>query len=338
MRAPLPHWHWEQALVHCSTRTPAAHCRYWGAVYPSTVHLRYPKAGFTNPSVSLHVYDASSGTTASMALSVEPFAASYYIYEVDWLDATHLLVRQMNRGQNVQEFALCDVASGVCELKFTESVANGWICNKCLMYPLPARNSFLHSSINGDTNQIAEWPLDGDSPTFLTANEAGETWEVTDVVGVDAAQTFVAFERTENSSTDRHVHLLQLPQLSIDAKPGSNASAAKLKSTKRPEPRRAACEAGAEVASVWSASISPSGTWLMCRYHGNGARLPIDRCHRGKMPPAATEAPAQRPRVLLRFGCVSPLGRGRGGVSLFRAAGLAAQGGAALHPEPLCHR
>ena len=53
--------------------------------------------GFPGPSASLHVFDRGTGRTVRLVVEAPELENSYYIYEVVWYDALHVLVRLMNR-------------------------------------------------------------------------------------------------------------------------------------------------------------------------------------------------------------------------------------------------
>jgi dipeptidyl-peptidase-4 len=94
------------------------------ASYPEARMQRYPKAGTTNPSVSVGVLELASGKTTWLDTATGEEA---YLARVDWLpDGERVAVQRLNRDQDKLEVLSCAVSDGSCATLLTET-ANTWI-------------------------------------------------------------------------------------------------------------------------------------------------------------------------------------------------------------------
>jgi len=80
--------------------------------YPSEYVIRYPKPGFPNPIVTLHIYNTETPLTAQSdpVIIKEDFEDDdRIITEVAWIGNENVLMREMNRVQDNMRVILVDV-------------------------------------------------------------------------------------------------------------------------------------------------------------------------------------------------------------------------------------
>ncbi|MBK7831220.1 MAG: DPP IV N-terminal domain-containing protein [Gemmatimonadetes bacterium] len=94
------------------------------SLYPSTTPIPYPKAGTTNSRVTLGVVAPTGG--AVTWLDVVGDTATSYIGQVEWLDATSILVQHLNRKQNRNDFWVGDATTGRGTVLYTDA-DSAWV-------------------------------------------------------------------------------------------------------------------------------------------------------------------------------------------------------------------
>ena len=78
--------------------------------YPFAMSVPYPLAGTTNSAVRAGVADAKGGGVTWMQLPGDP--REHYIARLQWADPRTVLVQQLNRLQNTDDYLLADAATG----------------------------------------------------------------------------------------------------------------------------------------------------------------------------------------------------------------------------------
>jgi dipeptidyl-peptidase-4 len=78
--------------------------------YPLTMNVPYPLAGTRNSSVRAGVVPVTGGSVTWMQLPGD--SREHYIARLQWADARTLLVQQLNRLQNTEQYLLADADSG----------------------------------------------------------------------------------------------------------------------------------------------------------------------------------------------------------------------------------
>ncbi|GBE89421.1 Probable dipeptidyl-aminopeptidase [Sparassis crispa] len=247
--------------------------------YPKHVNMKYPKPGYNNPLVSVHVFqmdqylnDIHAGYYSPTALagaslelnwdSRQP-ANNSIIQEVVWIADTTLLVKEVNRAGDNGTVVLFDLVTEpksrgqvVRKLgKKGEQGDEGWIDAMQTVYPIPAKLSPDGSPSYLDIiptssgyNHIALFsPANSTTPHFLTSGN----WEVTDtILAVDANRTLVYFQGANPSSTERHIYSVQLPTIKSSGAPKLTS----LTDTTSP--------------AYYEANFSPEGGFYLLTYRG----------------------------------------------------------------------
>ncbi|KIM34094.1 hypothetical protein M408DRAFT_325611 [Serendipita vermifera MAFF 305830] len=247
--------------------------------YPKHVTMRYPKPGYANPLVSVHVFDLNGYLTAvedgsSSALSRHTWELSWedqrpqtdsIIQEVAWVDDKSLIVKEINRSGNAGSVVLFNLdyptrrGSVVRRLgKNGEEGDDGWIEPSQRIRPLEEQdgggsNGYLDVLPNKDGfNHIALFsPADSSVPIWLTTGP----WEVTsDILGVDNHKGLVYFVAASPSSIDRNVYSAKIPNLT--SKNSTPEAPQALTDSRQP--------------SWYSASFSPRSGFYALSYSGPG--------------------------------------------------------------------
>ncbi|KAH9055740.1 dipeptidyl aminopeptidase [Lactarius vividus] len=209
--------------------------------FDETLTMRYPKPGYPNPLVSVHVFDverflservfSSEPSPAEATLELEwtgrqPLNDSV-ITDVVWLSNGTLLVKEVNRNADTGSAALFDVSDTTLLAARTGTVVRtfgkdgeeadeGWIDTEHAVYPLPERFSVSglpsYLDIVPDKqgfNHIALFnPANSRTPRFLTTGP----WEVTGgIQAVDFEKGLVYFQAANPSSVGRNIFSAPLP-------------------------------------------------------------------------------------------------------------------------------
>ncbi|KAI0737309.1 dipeptidyl aminopeptidase [Daedaleopsis nitida] len=252
--------------------------------YPDSVTMKYPKPGYNNPLVSVHVFQLDSflssvrqagsssnlNTTevamdATLELSWDgrQAADNSIIAEIAWVSPSALLVKEVTRAAEDGSIVYFDLSKQPRNIgkivrklgKNGEQGDDGWIDATQAIYPLAAELSpdgvpaYLDIVPTKDGfNHIALFsPADSSTPHFLTSGE----WEVTsDILAVDANRSLVYFQATNPSSIQRHIYSVPLP---------------KMKAADRVEPTALTDTSSP---GFFDANFSPQGAFYVLSYRG----------------------------------------------------------------------
>ncbi|MFL2564118.1 MAG: S9 family peptidase [Flavobacteriales bacterium] len=172
-------------------------------LYPSQSQFKYPKAGETNSTVELFIYDLNSKKTTKANINVEE---EFYIPRIKWtLDENVLSVQRMNRHQNQLDFILVDAKDGSSETIFTENDAAYIDVTDNLTF-LNDGKYFIWTSEKSGYNHIYLYNLKGKQVRQITKGN----YDVTDFYGIDESNNTVYFASSERSPMHRDVYAIQL--------------------------------------------------------------------------------------------------------------------------------
>ncbi|KAG9313219.1 dipeptidyl aminopeptidase [Chiua virens] len=246
--------------------------------YTEDVVIKYPKPGYNNPLVSVHVFDleaylsqAESSPTSAVDEAVVDLKWSdsfppdnSIINQVAWIDNSALVVKEVTRPAdhgNVVLFDLDTANSGgfvtgqvVRKLGIDgEEGDEGWIDEGQNIHPVPANlwssdsPAYLDIVPKDGYNHIALFdPATSSTPRFLTSG----TWEVTNSIQAVDTQRGLIYFQAARSSIERRLYSVPIPTLNTD----SVASPTPLTDDSTP--------------SFYSASFSPGAGFYLLNYAG----------------------------------------------------------------------
>lgn len=175
---------------------------YGTNLYPFPYTFKYPKAGETNATVSLHNYDLNSGTTQTIDL---PKETAYYIPRIKFApEADRLVVQTMNRLQNhltLWQYRLSDKALSI--LLEEKSYTYVDIHDNLTFLE---KGEFLWTSDRDGYNHIYHYDAAGKLKRQITQG----MWEVTRFLGYNAKQKEIYYSSVEKSSIGRAVYSIGL--------------------------------------------------------------------------------------------------------------------------------
>lgn len=206
------------------TNTPIVEfSMYNNAQYPETVQIAYPKAGTTNPTVTLHVYDLGDSSTKELQPPTWPsFGANanfteYYFSRFTWLDENTCLPTWTDRPQTASVGSRCarNTTSGdwTCtsvDDASTEYVSNGWV-GSFGPFNIIWKDANTHFTIyarpnDGDATdgrwQIAKVDWTAGAKSWLTKTDY-------DIIGLyfyDAANDWLYYTAAAPEPRERHVY------------------------------------------------------------------------------------------------------------------------------------
>ncbi|MEZ4854272.1 S9 family peptidase [Flavobacterium sp.] len=171
---------------------------YGSDLYPTQDVFKYPKAGETNATVSLHIFDIETTKTTPVDLSKYN---DFYIARLQWTKEANVLSAQvLNRHQNNLDLLFIDgkTASYSVVLQETDKAYVDVTDNLTFLDD----NSFIWTSEKDGYNHIYHYDKNGKLKKQITNGN----WEVTNFYGFDAASEKVYYQSVENGSINRDVY------------------------------------------------------------------------------------------------------------------------------------
>lgn len=185
-------------------------------IYGSVRTIHYPKAGGTNATVKIGVYNLDSARTVWMDTGVN---SNQYIPRIKWTNDSNVLsIERMNRLQNKLELMLADVNTGKTKIILTETDPC-WVDVRDDLTFLKNKKQFLWTSERSGYRHIYLFDLKGKKKKQLTKGH----WEVTSVAGVDEDNGWVYFTANKGSSIENHIFAVKLNGKGLhrlDSEPG----------------------------------------------------------------------------------------------------------------------
>lgn len=174
---------------------------YKGQLYPSEYRFKYPKAGETNSTVQLFVYDLAAGTKTPVPLGPE---GELYIPRLGWTANDNVLwFMRMNRLQNEKVIATVDLSQRGLNL-----IPSPVYIETCDTYAevtddlhfLADGTGFVLTSERDGWNHIYLVPMNGE-PRQLTKG----AWDVLGVKGIDEKNKRVVFTAAKSAPEAQEV-------------------------------------------------------------------------------------------------------------------------------------
>uniref|UniRef100_A0A8C5R4N0 Dipeptidyl peptidase 4 n=1 Tax=Leptobrachium leishanense TaxID=445787 RepID=A0A8C5R4N0_9ANUR len=194
------------------TNVPVIEYTYYGPEsdqYPHTVHIPYPKAGTTNPTVKLFTVNTESLTTISHAEILAPTemrSIDHYIATMAWVTDQRVAIQWLRRFQNVSLLVVCDLTEGTqtwnCPQTVREESTTGWVGNFGPSEPVFASDNRTYYKIisNGDGFKHVHFFDGNQAPVAITSGR----FEVTAVVSLTSASIY--YISNEGYPSRRHLY------------------------------------------------------------------------------------------------------------------------------------
>lgn len=223
--------------------------------YPTVDQLKYPKPGYPNPIVSLHVYNVEKSKLIKVKQpwegdeELQQLGKDFIIYEVAWLNDDQLMFKTTDRTSRTVHFNSFDSKSKNSKLirsLDTESYG-GWYKNNGHIYVLPNNSGYIDSIVVEGHDHLAYYKtIDDSNPVLLSSGN----WDVIDgVIGSNGNEIY--FIGTSENALQRQIYRSNLQTSTLTA-------LTDLKST-----------------HSYSLNISPHGNWGVIKY--NGPDLPSQK-------------------------------------------------------------
>ncbi|KAG0639686.1 dipeptidyl peptidase IV N-terminal region-domain-containing protein [Tuber brumale] len=178
--------------------------------YPKDLHIRYPKVGEKNPTVTFHLLEVSN-PSVSRKIDFQTYDPdNLVITEVAWVAEKHesVIFRTQGRTQDTEKLVLVDVGSGNARVVRERNAADGWLDNFGAIAYVPGLStpSYVDISDHSGWPHIYLYPVAGGEPIALTSGD----WAVTRVCFIDTKRRIVYYQSTERDSTERHIFSVSL--------------------------------------------------------------------------------------------------------------------------------
>lgn len=175
-------------------------------IYPNDYRFKYPKAGESNSTVEISVYDLAKKQSLKMDLGTEK---DIYIPRVDWTKNSNLLsIRRLNRLQNRLELLHADAATGKTTVAVNEQDEAYVDIEQADLVYLKDGKHFVMTSEKSGFKHLYLHTLDGKLVRQITQGN----WEIADFLGVDEStkKPIFYFTSTEVSSLERHFYSIDI--------------------------------------------------------------------------------------------------------------------------------
>lgn len=187
---------------------------YYESLYPRQYDYKYPKAGQTNSTVGVMVYDLQKDKKVKIDVNEE---ADQYIPRIKWTtNDDQLAVMRMNRHQNYLEFLLADLSKNdkstlIPKTIYTEKSKTYIDVNDNLIF-LKDGKHFIWNSEKDGWNHIYLYDLDGKEVAQLTKGD----WEIVNFYGVDQKNMRLFFSAAIDSPMEQEIYSLDFKSVLKD--------------------------------------------------------------------------------------------------------------------------
>jgi len=171
--------------------------------YPVEMQVPYPLAGTTNSAVRAGVANADGkGSVKWIDIPGEP--RQNYIARLQWIDANTLLIQQLNRLQNTDNYLLADAGSGAVHQMWRDhddafiTIGFGGLTEA---QPIHEGHQFL--TVSEKDGWMHVWAIDRSGHETLVTRGAMDT---AGIEGVDEKGGWLYFIASPNNATQRYLY------------------------------------------------------------------------------------------------------------------------------------
>ncbi len=188
-------------------------------LYPGEYTFKYPKAGETNSTVSVHSYDIKSKTTITVDIGED---TDIYIPRLNWTpDANDLVVMRLNRLQNKMDILYANPYTGDTRPILTEKNDRYIAENFLDAFTFLEDGSFVINSERDGWSHLYLYDRQGFEVAKLTEGD----FDVTDFYGYDPAKKVYYYQAAAESPLRREVYYIsqdKKEQGKLSTKEGTN--------------------------------------------------------------------------------------------------------------------
>ena len=175
---------------------------YGQSLYPTQTVFKYPKAGETNASVSLHLYDLKTNQTTKVNLGNY---SDFYIARMQWTNDENIVSAQvLNRHQNSLDLHFIDATTAKTSIVLNEKDKAYVDITDNLTFLKD--NSFIWTSEKDGFNHIYYYDKAGKLKNQVTSGP----WEVTSYYGFDEKNKIIYYQSVENGSINRDIYSIKI--------------------------------------------------------------------------------------------------------------------------------
>jgi len=176
---------------------------YKGQLYPSEYRFKYPKVGEVNSTVSLHVYDIPSGTTATLPLGTDD--QDIYIARLGFTPSGAAWFMRLNRLQNEKVIMTVDLPPPGAMAKLTvkeiyRETSKTYVEVTDDLHFLSNGTGFVLTHEQSGWNHVYFVPTNG-KPRAITTGD----WDVVSVIGIDERGKRVLFNAAKTAPENQDV-------------------------------------------------------------------------------------------------------------------------------------
>jgi dipeptidyl-peptidase-4 len=167
--------------------------------YPVEMQVPYPLAGTTNSAVRAGVVNADGkGNVKWMGVSGDP--RQNYIARLQWADANTLLIQQLNRLQNTENYLLADTSSGAVHQMWRDH-DDAFISGYPEAQSIREGRQFL--AVSEKDGWMHVWTIDRNGHETLVTRGAMDT---AGIEGVDEKGGWLYFIASPDNATQRYLY------------------------------------------------------------------------------------------------------------------------------------
>jgi dipeptidyl-peptidase 4 len=161
------------------SKVPEYNLQLWhqGQLYPEDYRYKYPKAGETNSTVTINIFNLENKSTSLVDIGND---TDIYIARIDWTQNPDMLsVRRLNRLQNKMDILHANASSGKTSLILTDK-SDTYVDVETLIYLNDGKHIITTSEQSG-YKHIYFYTIEGKLVRQITSGD----WEVASFAGVD---------------------------------------------------------------------------------------------------------------------------------------------------------
>ncbi|GMM29720.1 Ste13 protein [Martiniozyma asiatica (nom. inval.)] len=217
--------------------------------YPTIEKLKYPKPGFPNPVVSLHMYNVKKGKLQNikqpfeLEKDLQSLGKEFIIYQVAWVTDNDLIFKITDRTSTMVHVNVYHADEKKSHLVRNFIAGSyGWYKNNGPLYVLPNNEGYIDTVVLDGHDHLAYFESsDTVSPVYLSSGD----WDVLNgVVGYDKYEKAVYFIGTSGNALQRQIYKSSLVDSQLSALTDLNTI------------------------HSYSLSVSTNGGWGLMKYNG----------------------------------------------------------------------